>query len=107
MTLHSTAPNGQAGIAMTTKCLTTILTGALLGGALLAQTPKAKALLTALGANGRQMASYQWKQRTTVSRNGRQAGFRLEEVRFDAGGPPQRVTLSPSEQKRMGPLRAH
>jgi len=92
---------------MKTKYFRIMAATALVAGVLVAQTPKAQALLTALGANGKQMASYQWKQRITILRNGKQAGFRVEEVQFDASGQPQRVTISQSEQKKMGPVRAH
>ena len=83
-----------------------ILALVLLGGVSQAQTPKTQALLMAMGANGKQMAAYQWKQKTTIIRNGSPAGFKLEEVRFDATGQPQRITLAQPEQKKMGPLRA-
>lgn len=92
---------------MTNTTFTTILTIPLLAGALSAQSPKTQALLMALGANGKQMAPYQWKQKTTVIRNGNIAGVKLEEVSLDASGEPHRITLSQPEPKRMGPLRAH
>jgi len=92
---------------MTTKPFTMMPTFAVFGGLLFAQTPRAQALVMALGANGKQMMAYQWKQRITVWRNGRQAAFRVEEIRFDAIGQPQRITISQSAQKRMGPLVAH
>jgi len=92
---------------MTTKHLTTLLTIPLLGIVLSAQAPKTQALLMAIGANGKQMTTYQWKQKTTIIRNGNPAGFKIEEVRFDATGQPQRITISQSEEKKMGPLRAH
>jgi hypothetical protein len=78
----------------------------LLAAALPAQSPKTQALLMAMGANGKQMTPYQWKQKTTVFRKGSPAGVILEEVRFDATGHLQRTTLSKPEEKKMGPLRA-
>jgi hypothetical protein len=92
---------------MNTKQLKSILAIPLLGGVVFAQAPKTQALLMAMGANGKQMAGYQWKQKTTIIRNGNPVAFRLEEVRFDAGGQPQRITISQSEPKKMGPLKAH
>jgi hypothetical protein len=99
--------SAQTGIAMNTKHTRTILALALVSGALQAQTPKTQALLMAIGTNGKQMAAYQWKQKTTIIRNASPAAFKVEEIRFDATGQPQRITLSQSEQKKMGPLRAH
>jgi len=92
---------------MTTKHISMFLAAASLGCGLFAQTPKAQALLMALSANGKQMTTYQWKQRATILRKGQQAGFRTEEVRFDQTGQPHHVTIAQSEQKKMGPLRAH
>lgn len=92
---------------MTNKHQNTILALALVGGVALAQAPKSQALLMAMGANGKQIAAYQWKQKTTVLRGGNAVNSRLEEVRIDAEGQPQRMTLSQSEPKKMGPLRAH
>ncbi len=90
---------------MRCKTVTMILAIAPLAAAY-AQTSKMQALLQAMGANAKQMSAYQWKQKTTIMRAGNPAGFKLEEVRFDAAGQPQRTTLSQPEQKRMGPLRA-
>jgi hypothetical protein len=91
---------------MMTKQITTILAIPLMAVALPAQTPKKQALLMALGANGKQMVFYQWKQKITVVRKGTPAAAILEEIRFDATGQLQRVTLAKPEEKRMGPLRA-
>jgi hypothetical protein len=79
----------------------------ILAGVLLAQAQKTQALLMALGANSKQVVAYQWKQRTTVNRNGNAIGIKIDEVRFDPSGQPQRITLVQPEQKKMGPLRAH
>ena len=106
MTLQSARQSLQTETAMINKTFTIILTIPVLVGALFAQTQKAQALLMAMGANGKQMAPYQWKQKTTIIRNGIPAGFKLEEVRFDARGQLQRMPLSQSEEKKMGPLRA-
>ena len=60
----------------------------------------------AMGANGKQMTSYQWKQKTTVIRKGNPLEPIIDELRFDASGQLQRITLVKPEEKRMGPLRA-
>src|SRR5690242_714502 len=106
MTLKFLAAAMHAVVVMINKTFTAILTIPLLAGALDAQSPKTQAILLALGANGKQMTSYQWKQRTTWIRNGNAAGVKVEEVRFDEAGQPRRITLSQPEQRRMGPLRA-
>jgi hypothetical protein len=91
---------------MNKNCLTTIAILPLLAAALPAQNPKVPPLLMAFGANGKQMVSYQWKQSTTVIRKGNPAAVQIEEVRFDAAGQPQRITLARPGEKRMGPLMA-
>lgn len=106
MTLNSAAHFQHTEIAMITRQLKTMLTMPLLAGVLLAQSPKSQALLMALGTNSKQMATYQWKQKTMIIRKGNPAGFRLEEVRFDASGQPLRITLDRSEEKKMGPFMA-
>ena len=84
----------------------TIFTATILCGLLPAQSPKAQAILMAVGANSKQIAAYQWKQKITVYRHGNPTAPTLEEIRFDITGQPHRVTLSKPEEKRMGPLRA-
>ena len=91
---------------MLNKTFTAVLTLPVLTGVMLAQSPKTQALLMAMGANGKQVARYQWKQKTTILRHGDPAGYRIEEVRFDASGQPQRITIAQPEEKKMGPLRA-
>lgn len=70
------------------------------------QVPTKQALLMALGANGKQIPSYQWKQKVTVFRRGNPSEPMIEEIRFDATGQPHRTTLVKPEEKKMGPLRA-
>jgi hypothetical protein len=82
------------------------LTGILVAGALAGQGSGKQALLMALKANSKQMVTYQWKQKVTVFRKGNAMEPRIEEVRFDANGQAQRITLAKPEEKRMGPLRA-
>ena len=93
-------------VVMIHKTLATILTIPLLASVLSAQAPKTQALLMAMGANGKQMKSYQWKQKTTVIRKGSPLEPMLDELRFDATGQIQRITLIKPEEKKMGPLRA-
>ena len=57
-------------VVMIQKTFTAILTVPLLAGVLCAQAPKTQALLMAMAANGKQVTSYQWKQKTTVIRKG-------------------------------------
>jgi hypothetical protein len=106
MTLQSSSASGQTVIVMTNKTFASIVMIALLPGILAAQGPKTQALLMAMGANGKQMAPYQWKQKTTVIRKGMPVGTFIEELRFDASGQLQRITLSKPEEKKMGPLKA-
>jgi hypothetical protein len=91
---------------MISKHFTMILTMPLLAGVLAAQSPKTQAILMAMGANGKQMAAYQWKQKTTIIRRGNPASYKVDEIRFDAAGQMQRITLVQPEQKKMGPLMA-
>ena len=92
---------------MIQKTFTAILTVPLLAGVLCAQAPKTQALLMAMAANGKQVTSYQWKQKTTVIRKGNPLEPTIDELRFDASGQLQRITLVKPEEKRMGPpLRA-
>jgi hypothetical protein len=91
---------------MINKHFRLILTVPLLAGALAAQPPKNQAILMAVGANARQMGAYQWKQKTTILRNGSPAGYKIDELHFDAAGQLERVTLAQPEEKRMGPLMA-
>ena len=86
------------------KTFATILAIPLLTGVLCAQAPQTQALLMAMGANGKQMMSYQWKQKTTVIRKGNPLEPMIDELRFDASGQIQRITLVKPEEKRMGPL---
>jgi len=79
-----------------------LLAGVLFSG----QASTKQALLMAMGANGKQMASFQWKQKTTVVRKGKPLDPMLEELRFDATGQLQRMTIVKPEEKKMGPLRA-
>jgi hypothetical protein len=79
---------------------------ALMADTLFADASKTRALLMAMGANSKQMISYKWKQKVTVIRKGKPMEPMLEELRFDATGQLQRMTLVKPEEKRMGPLRA-
>jgi len=92
---------------MNTKRSTMVLTFCLAAGTLLAQAPQTRALLMALSTNSKQVIAYQWKQKTTIARKGSPAGFKIDEIRFDAMGQPQRLTLLQPEARHMGPLRAH
>jgi len=83
-----------------------ILTIPMLAALLPAQSQKTQAMLMALQANGKQTISYDWKQKTTVYRKGNPGAIKVDEIRFDATGRPQRMTLVQPEQKRMGPLMA-
>lgn len=85
---------------------TALLTIPLLLVPLSAQAPKTQALLMAMGANSKQMLTYQWKEKVTVIRKGTPSATILEELRFDGTGQMQRITLSKPEQKKMGPIRA-
>ena len=60
----------------------------------------------ALGTNAKQVAAYQWKQKTSITRKGTPTAQRLDEVRFDASGQMRRITLVQPEEKTMGPLMA-
>jgi hypothetical protein len=91
---------------MNKKYFATVLTLPILAGALLAQVPKAQALLMALSANSKEMTAYQWKERIVVVRRGTPAATIVEELRFDPSGRVQRMTLSRPAEKHMGPLRA-
>src|SRR5690349_14107361 len=91
---------------MNKTCLKTLAILPILAGALPAQNPKSQALVMALASNGKQVAAYQWKTKTTMVRKGNPAGVQIEEVRFDAAGQPQRITLAKPEEKRLGPLMA-
>lgn len=91
---------------MITRHTTTILAIPLLAGVLSAQTPKTQALLMAMGANGKQMLSYEWKQTTNIIRKGNPSAFKIEQVRFDSSGQAQRITLGKSEERRLGPILA-
>lgn len=92
---------------MNTHNFKTLLTIPLLSGILCAQAPpKTQALLMAMQANGKQVITYQWKQKSTIVRKGSPVGFKIEQVRVDATGQPHRVTLAQPEEKKMGPLRA-
>jgi hypothetical protein len=93
-------------VVMIHKTFATILTIPLLTGVLSAQSLKTQALLMAMGANGKQMTSYQWKQKTTVIRKGNSLEPMIDELRFDATNQIQRITLVKPEEKKMGPLRA-
>ena len=77
-----------------------------LGGLSAAQAPTKQALLMAMSANGKQATGYQWKQRTTVVRNGKPLDPTIEELRFDLTGQLRRTTLLKPEEKKMGPIRA-
>lgn len=79
----------------------TLLTSAAFGNAITKH-----ALLMAMKANGKQMTSFQWKQKVTVMRKGKALDPMIEELRFDANGQLQRTTLVKPEEKHMGPLRA-
>jgi hypothetical protein len=91
---------------MINRTFTTMLMTLLLAAAVPAEVPKTQALLMAMGANGKQMMSYQWKQKITVIRKGNPMEPTLEELRFDATGQLHRMTIVKPEEKRMGPLRA-
>jgi hypothetical protein len=91
---------------MTKQKLSLILVASLLAGVLAGQASTKQALLMAMGANAKQMTSFQWKQKTTVVRKGKASDPAIEEFRFDASGQLQHVTLVKPEQKRMGPIRS-
>jgi hypothetical protein len=91
---------------MNNKKFIAIWIAPLLAGALFGQASTKQALLMALGANGKQMAAFQWKQKITVIRKGKALDPMIEELRFDATGQLQRMTIAKPEEKRMGPLRA-
>lgn len=48
------------------------------------------------------MTSYQWKQKTTVIRKGSPLEPMIDELRFDATGQLQRITLVKPEVKGWG-----
>ena len=97
----------QTGAVMINQELKKVLMIPLLAGVLFSgQASTKQALLMGMGANGKQMASFQWKQKTTVVRKGKPLDPMLEELRFDATGQLQRMTIVKPEEKRMGPLRA-
>jgi len=97
----------QTGAVMINQEFKKILMIPLLAAVLFSgQASTKQALLMALGANGKQMASFQWKQKTTVVRKGKPLDPMLEELRFDATGQLQRMTIVKPEEKKMGPLRA-
>jgi hypothetical protein len=106
MTLQSKRQRGQTELVMTHKYFKAVLMLPLMAGALSGQGPSKQGLLMALKANGKQMISFQWKQKVTVYRKGHPSEPMIEEIRFDATGQPHRVTLAKPEEKRMGPLRA-
>lgn len=91
---------------MLNKKFSAVLIAPLMAGVLIGQASTKQALLMAMGANGKQVAAFQWKQKTTVVRKGKPLDPMIEEIRFDSSGQPQRVTLVKPEEKRMGPLRA-
>ena len=78
----------------------------LLAGAIWGTAPATEALLMAMGANAKQMSSYQWKQKITVVRKGEALDPAIEELRFDATGQLQRMTLVKPAEKKTGPRRA-
>jgi hypothetical protein len=86
------------------KTFATLLTFIALAAPMAAQTPKAQALLMALLANSKQVASYHWKQKTTIVRKGDPVGYSLEAVHIDASGQPQRILLDKSPEKHLGPI---
>src|SRR5687768_14825932 len=101
MRLKLAAAFRQTEVVMINKTFTTILMIPHLAAALLAQVPKTQALLMAMGANGKQMMSYQWKQKITVIRKGNPLEPTLEELRFDATGQLHRMSIAKPEEKRM------
>lgn len=105
MTLQRTGFRGHTGIVMNRKSKT-ILMFPLLASTLLAQNPAKQAILMAMGANGKQVTAYQWKQKITVIRKGTPLEPVIEEIRFDATGQPHRMTLAQPKEEKMGPLRA-
>jgi hypothetical protein len=106
MTLKFAGVSGHTEVVMTKKHFAPLLMLAMLPAVVTAQAPKTQALLMAMGANSKQMAPYQWKQKTTVIRKGMPVGTFIEELRFDTSGQLQRITLSKPEEKKMGPLKA-
>jgi hypothetical protein len=106
MTLKLAARWRQTEIAMNTKHVATFSAVALAAGMALANASKKQALLMAMGANGKQMVAYQWKQKVTVIRKGYPLDPMVEELRFDATGQLHRMTIVKPEEKKMGPLRA-
>jgi hypothetical protein len=92
---------------MFTQTLKTTLILPVLASVLLAEAPsKNQAVLMAMAANGKQVVTYRWMQKTTVFRKGNPTGTKVDEVRFDANGQPHRITISMPEEKRVGPLMA-
>jgi hypothetical protein len=91
---------------MIDKKIATVLLTPLLVGLLSGRESTQQALLMAMGANGKQVVSYRWKQKVTVVRKGNPLDPLIEELRFDAAGQLQRMTLVKPEEKRMGPFRA-
>jgi hypothetical protein len=91
---------------MINKQIATVVMTTMLASALLARDSTKQALLMAMNANGKQMVSYRWKQKVTVVRKATPLEPVIEELRFDATGQLQRITLVKPEEKKMGPLRA-
>jgi len=91
---------------MNNKSLRAVLFASLVAEVLSAHTTTRQALILAMQANGRQMMSYQWKQKVTVIRKGNALDPFIEELRFDATGHLQKTTLVKPEERKMGPLKA-
>lgn len=106
MTLKIPEPFEQTGIVMTKKSGKMVLVIPALASVLFGQPTTKQALQMALGVNSKQMVSYQWMQRTTVSRKGHSLDPTVDEIRLDATGQVQRISVVKPEEKRMGPLRA-
>jgi hypothetical protein len=93
MTLECRGELQQTEVAMVTNRSSIILCVALLTGILAAQSPRTQAVLMAMKANASQLASWQWKQRTTILRKGNQLNAKIDEVRVGTGGVLHRTTL--------------
>jgi hypothetical protein len=91
---------------MVTNRFSMILCATLLTGMLAAQSQRTQAILMAPRANATQVASWQWKQKTSVIRKSMPTGTKIDEVRVGAGGQLQRTTLVQPEEKRLGPIMA-
>ncbi len=108
MTLQFFLPKSHTGF-MNIRVTTTIIAAVLvplLSAAPTGSSARKQGLQMALGANAKQVAQYQWKQRITVVRKGHRLEPTVQEVRFDASGQPVRTVLVKPAEKHYGPLKA-